>query len=127
MAAYQLSQFGFFFVGDSNYTHVEDFDRRLIALLHRHSHLSATCPFTFVLNGDDKRFTGGDIAREIGPFIRTQFVLEMLKPLNFSARPVVHFSGPARPVIQFLILSPFGPVWGPFGAPPKSVKFNLLN
>ena len=30
------------------------------------------------------------------------------------------FFGPARPVIQFLIL-------GPFGAPPKSVKFNVLN
>ena len=35
----------------------------------------------------------------------------MLKPLNFSARPVVHFSCPARPVIQFFILGPFGPVW----------------
>ena len=35
----------------------------------------------------------------------------MLKPLNFSARPVAHFSGPARPVIKFFILGPFGPVW----------------
>ena len=40
-----------------------------------------------------------------------QYILEMLKPLNFSARPVVHFSGPARPVIQCFILGPFGPVW----------------
>ena len=29
------------------------------------------------------------------------------------ARPVVPLPGPARPVIQFLILGPFGPVWGP--------------
>ena len=35
----------------------------------------------------------------------------MLKPLNFSARPVVHFSGLARPVIKVFILGPFGPVW----------------
>ena len=35
------------------------------------------------------------------------------------ARPVVPFFGPARPVIQFLFLGPFGP-------PPKSVKFNVL-
>ena len=32
--------------------------------------------------------------------------LEMLKPLNFSARPVVHFSGPARNKIFY-----FRPVW----------------
>ena len=30
----------------------------------------------------------------------------MLKPLNFSARPVVHFSGPARNKIFY-----FRPVW----------------
>ena len=30
-------------------------------------------------------------------FIKLTCVLELLKPLNFSARPVVHFSGPARP------------------------------
>ena len=44
----------------------------------------------------------------------------MVKRLNFSARPVVPLPGPAPPVIQFLIL-------GPFGAQPKSVKFNVLN
>ena len=43
--------------------------------------------------------------------IENQFELEMLKPLNFSARPVAHFPGPARPVIKFFILGPFGPVW----------------
>ena len=32
--------------------------------------------------------------------------LEILKPLNFSARPVVHFSGPARNTIFY-----FRPVW----------------
>ena len=37
------------------------------------------------------------------------------------------FFGPARPVIQFLISGPFGPVWARFGAPPKAVKFNVLN
>ena len=30
------------------------------------------------------------------PLERAVLILEMLKPLNFSARPVVHFSGPAR-------------------------------
>ena len=82
--AYQLAQLGFFFVGDRNspgklrcsfcrrtihmFTtddapHLEkDFDRRLIALLHRHAHLSATCPFALGLNGDDKRFSADDIA-----------------------------------------------------------------
>ena len=92
--AYQLSQLGFFFVGDRNSpgklrcsfcrrtihmfttddaTYLEkDFDRRLIALLNRHSHLSATCPFTLGLNGDDKRFTADDMARAVEPLIRTQ-------------------------------------------------------
>ena len=37
-----------------------------------------------------------------------QCTLEMLKPLNFSARPIVHFSAPARPVIKFFY---FRPVW----------------
>ena len=47
------------------------------------------------------------------------FIVEMLKPLNFSARPArSSFSrpGPARNTIFNL---------GPFGAPPKSVKFAL--
>ena len=37
------------------------------------------------------------------------FVLEMLKPLYFSSRRVVNFSGQARPVMQCFILGPFGP------------------
>ena len=96
VGAYQLSQLGFFFVGDRNSPgklrcsfcrrtiHMfttedapyleKDFDRRLIALLHRHSHLSATCPFSLGLNGDDKRFTADDIARVVEPLIRTQAV-----------------------------------------------------
>ena len=94
--AYQLSQLGFFFVGDRNSPgklrcsfcrrtiHMfttddtpyleKNFDRRLIALLHRHSHLSATCPFSLSLNGDDKRFTADVMARAVEPLIRTQAV-----------------------------------------------------
>ena len=94
--AYQMSQLGFFFVGDRNFPGklrcsfcrrtihlfttddapylVKDFDRRLIALLQRHSHLSATCPFSLGLNGDDKRFTADDMARAVEPLIRTQAV-----------------------------------------------------
>ena len=50
-----------------------------------------------------------------------QSTLKMVKWLYFSAGPArSSFFGPARPVIQFLILAPFGP-------PPKSVKFNVLN
>ena len=91
--AYQLSQLGFFFVGDRNAVgklrcsfcrrtihkftsddalYLEkDFDRRLIALLHCHIYLSATCPFSLGLNGDDKRYTADDIARAVEPLIRT--------------------------------------------------------
>ena len=96
VGAYQLSQLGFFFVGDRNAIgklrcsfcrrtiHMfttedapyleKDFDRRLIALLNRHSHLSATCPFSLGLNGDDKRFTPDDMAQAVEPLIRTQAV-----------------------------------------------------
>ena len=93
VAAYQLSQLGYFFIGNLNSPgklrcsfcrrtiHMfttedapyleKDFDRRLIALLHRHSHLSATCPLSLGLNGDDKRFSTDDLARVIDPLIRT--------------------------------------------------------
>ena len=93
VAAYQLSQLGYFFIGNLNspgklrcsfcrrtihmFTTEDapylenDFDRRLIALLHRHSHLSATCPLSLGLNGDDKRFSTDDLARVIDPLIRT--------------------------------------------------------
>ena len=96
VGAYQLSQIGFFFVGDRNspgklrcsfcrrtihmFTRDDapylekDFDRHLIALLHCHSYLSATCPFSLGLNGDDKRFTADDMARAVEPLIRTQAV-----------------------------------------------------
>ena len=40
------------------------------------------------------------------------YELEMVKTLIFSARPVVYFSGPARPIIKFFILGPFGPAKG---------------
>ena len=77
VGAYQLAQLRFFFIGDRNFhvnlrcsfcrrtLHmftttdapylVKDFERRLIDLLLRHSHFSATCPFSLGLNGDDKR------------------------------------------------------------------------
>ena len=93
VASYQLSQLGFFFVGDRNspgklrcsfcrrtfhmfttteIQHLEkDWERRLLALLQRHAHLSATCPFTLGLNGDDKRFSPDDIARVIEQLIQT--------------------------------------------------------
>ena len=109
VAAYQLSQLGFFFVGDRNSPgklrcsfcrrtiHMfttedapyleKDFDRRLIALLHRHAHLSATCPFTLGLNGDDKRFSVDDIARVIEPLIRMQFV--QLAYTNLCSQPAI--------------------------------------
>ena len=109
VAAYQLSQLGFFFVGDRNSRgklrcsfcrrtiHMfttedapyleKDFDRRLIALLHRHSHLSATCPFTVGLNGDDKYFSADDIARVVEPFIRMQFV--QLAYTNLCSQPSI--------------------------------------
>ena len=44
------------------------------AMLQRHSHLFATCPFSLGLNGDDKCFSADDMARVIEPFIRTQTV-----------------------------------------------------
>ena len=87
VGAYQLSQMGFFFIGDGDFPgklrcsfcrrtiHMftkpeascleKDFERRLVELLYRHAHLSATCPFTLGLNGDDKRFSADDIVRVI--------------------------------------------------------------
>ena len=52
-----------------------------------------------------------------GEWIATkyQYILEMLKPLNFSARPGPWFIFPARPVIKIFILGQFGPV-GPVWA-----------
>lgn len=109
VAAYQLSQLGFFFVGDRNSPgklrcsfcrrtiHMfttedapyleKDFDRRLIALLRRHAHLSATCPFTLGLNGDDKRFSADDIARVIEPLSRTQSI--QLTYNNLCSQPAI--------------------------------------
>ena len=40
------------------------------------------------------------------------------------ARPEVPFPGPARPVIQFLILGPFGPVWTRLG--PRQNLLSLM-
>ena len=112
LAAYQLAQLGFFFVGERNspgklrcsfcrrtihmFTTDEaryfenDFDRRLIELLHRHSHLSATCPFAIGLNGDDKRFCADDNARVIEPFLRTQTL--QISNIVISLSPYVESS-----------------------------------
>ena len=106
MSSYQLSQLGFFFVGDRNspgklrcsfcrrtihmfttneIQHLEkDWDRRLLALLQRHAHLSATCPFTLGLNGDDKRFSPDDIARVIDTLKRSQAIQYAFVNLNIS-------------------------------------------
>ena len=92
--AYQLSQLGYFFVGDSNAVgklrcsfcrrtiHMfnasdativqNDCDRRLIDLLHRHAHISATCPFTLGLNGDDERFSQDDINNNRGFLLKSK-------------------------------------------------------
>ena len=89
VGAYQLAQLGLFFIGNRNFPgklrcsfcrrtiHMftttdspyleRDFERRLVDLLHRHAHFSATCPFSLVLNGDDTRFSADDIARSIVP------------------------------------------------------------
>ena len=48
------------------------------------------------------------------------YALEMLKPLNFWARSVVHFSGPARNKIFY-----FRPVWARLGQR-KYFKLNVL-
>ena len=104
--SYQLSQLGFFFVGDRNspgklccsfcrrtihmfsieeISHLEkDWDQRLLALLQRHAHLSATCPFTLGLNGDDKRLSPDDIVRVINPLIRTQSIQHAFINLNVT-------------------------------------------
>ena len=91
--ASQLAQCGFFFVsGDHNAVgklrcsfcrrtfsifttddaaHVAtDWDRWLIALLHRHAHRSATCPFSFGLNADDIRLEADAMSRIAQPPIR---------------------------------------------------------
>ena len=104
--SYQLSQLGFFFVGDRNspgklrcsfcrrtihlftteeIPHLEkEWDRRLLALLQRHAHLSATCPFSLGLNGDDKCLSSDDIARVIDPLIRKQAIQHSFINLNIS-------------------------------------------
>ena len=106
VGAYQLSQLGFFFVGDRNspgklrcsfccitiqlftteeiFLWEKDWDRRLLALLQQHAHLSATCPSTLGLNGDDKRFLPVDIARLIDLLIRRQVIQHEYVNLNIS-------------------------------------------
>ena len=106
VGAYQLSQLGFFFVGDRNspgklrcsfcrrtihmftaeeIPHLEkDWERRLVAFIQRHAHLSATCPFTLGLNGDDKRFLPVDISRLIDLLIQTQVIQHGYVNLNIS-------------------------------------------
>ena len=102
--SYQLSQLGFFFVGDCNspgklrcsfcrrtihifkteeIPHLEkEWDRWLLTLLQRHAHLSATCPFSYGLNGDDKCLSSDDIARVIDALIPKQAIQDAL--LNIS-------------------------------------------
>ena len=96
LVALQLAQLGLYFVGDGNSPEklrcsfcrrtihmfaTEDvryleanFDRHLLALVNRHSHLSSTFPISLGLNGDDKRFSADDIARVVETFIRTQTI-----------------------------------------------------
>ena len=127
-AAYQLAQLGFFFVGDRNAVgklrcsfcrrtmHMfsreevpyleKEFERRLIALLQRHSHLSATCPFSLGLNGDDKRFSADDIARGIEPLIRTQAI--QISSVDLSSIPHADCSSLQITAASILSNAPFG-------------------
>ena len=104
--SYQLAQLGFFFVGDetspgklrcsfcrrtihmfSTYDikHVtKDWDRRLLEFLQRHAYLSATCPFTLGVNGDDTRFSSDDIARVVDSLIQTQVIQHADVKLNIT-------------------------------------------
>ena len=111
VSAYQLAQLGFFFVGDRNapgklrcsfcrrtidmfttdgtedMAYVEnDWDRRLISLLNRHSHLSTTCHFSIGLNGDDKRFAAFETARAIEPLVRAG-AIQLSEPNLFQTQP----------------------------------------
>ena len=112
VGAYQLAQLGFFFIGDRNFPgklrcsfcrrtiHMftttdapyleKDFERRLIDLLHRHAHFSATCPFSLGLNGDDNRFSADDIVRAIEPLQRTSSI--QLWQVNLGSSPHIDIS-----------------------------------
>ena len=96
VASYQLAQLGFFFVGDGNAVgklrcsfcrrtiHLflkedvafieKDWERRLISLVQRHSHLSATCPLCLRLNGDNIHITSDDIKQITDTYIRNQYI-----------------------------------------------------
>ena len=106
LIAYQLSQLGFYFVGNHNclgklrcsfccctiYMFTKDglpyiqnnIDRILITLLQHHLHMSATCPFSLKLNGDDTRFTDNDIMRAIESSIGLHF--EQLAEIDLGSQ-----------------------------------------
>ena len=127
-AAYQLAQLGIFFVGDRNAVgklrcsfcrrtmHMfsreevpyleKEFERRLIALLQRHSHLSAICMFSLGLNGDDKRLSADDIARVIEPFIRTQAIQTLM--VELCLLPYIDYSSLQMTGAFVLSKSPLG-------------------
>lgn len=93
ISAYQLAQLGFYFVGDKNFpgklrcsfcrrtinifttndaAYLEiEFERRIVDFLHRHTHLSATCPFSIDLNGDNVKFTVEELVKIIELFVET--------------------------------------------------------
>ena len=106
--ALQLAQLGFYFVGDRSavgkvrcsfcrhtlnmFTQADasvlhnNFERLLENLIKRHSLLSGSdCPFKLGLNGDDKRFSDDDMARAIGPLVRTDAIQECTP--NLSSTP----------------------------------------
>ena len=104
--SYQLAQLGFFFVGDENYPgklrcsfcrrtihmfstieihHVEKYwDRRLLEFLQRHAYLSATCPVTLGVIGDDNRLSSDDFSRVVLSLIQTQDIQHSDVKLNIT-------------------------------------------
>ena len=62
----------------------KDWDRRLLEFLQRHAYLSATCPFTLGVNGDDKRFSLDDIARVVDSLLQTQTIQHADVKLNIT-------------------------------------------
>ena len=68
----------------------KEFDRRLITLLQRHSHLSATCQFSLGLNSDNKRFSANDIAQLTESFLKTQQI--KISHVDVSAFPFLESS-----------------------------------
>ena len=127
--AFQLSQLGFYFVGDRSavgklrcsfckktfdmFTQADalrldnNFERLLVNLRNRHSHISSsTCPFNIGLNGDDKRFSADEMTRAIEPLVRTG-AIELSTP-NLAKTPNLDSSSIQNDLWELTSSSPTG-------------------